>query len=616
MDVQYLIKVDAAGAIKEIQKFDDSLKLPGKTAPETGAKIRGLWKDVALGELAYDAAKKAGHFFWGELKDSIGAYMDAESGQRKLNTAIRMNGEDVEKAERRIDKFADTMKLLTGTDDDQVKVLERLARQYGIQTDKIDDTVKGVIGLTEMGGDLEGNLKAVANAYEGNWGQLERLIPELRSAKDETEKYDILNRKMGEGFRMATESMGTYTGQLRSMKLQYDDIKKSLGGALISGIVNVANAASNGYFAMRQASQQFVAQQQRTIDETHAHIKTLKLWHPELRKTAEDIDYLNDLEKDNKIITDTLNAVAKSRKKSLEDEGKAVAGTVKSLVKYVDLLEQMPGDQKKSNNALEDAIPIVDALGEEIDDTGMVLDGQQPKWVKFAVSVDEAVEKALAAWQKYGDAVFQVLDFIDAISQQTYKNEETRLDNEYKKRLEVIQNSKKSEEDKAKDIEKLDTEFEGKRQELARKRAEQEKKMAIMNATIAAIEAAAKTYTNFGGWPFGIVPAAIMLALGMALVSKIKAQPIPMAQGGIFNKPTLLGGGQYQVAEAGEKEVVAPLSGLKRELGLDRRGGQPIMLEAHITLNLEGKPLKQFIWRSVAEGSQLGVVKLKSKAVN
>jgi hypothetical protein len=95
----------------------------------------------------------------------------------------------------------------------------------------------------------------------------------------------------------------------------------------------------------------------------------------------------------------------------------------------------------------------------------------------------------------------------------------------------------------------------------------------------------------------------------------------PLARGAIFDKPTILpalSGGTYQVAEAGEPEIVATPSNIRKALGMDRGGvgGQPMVIDNRITILLDGRPMKDFILRTVAEGSQLGKVKIKSKAVN
>lgn len=68
-------------------------------------------------------------------------------------------------------------------------------------------------------------------------------------------------------------------------------------------------------------------------------------------------------------------------------------------------------------------------------------------------------------------------------------------------------------------------------EELALKQAKRQKAMNISQALINTAVAVTQTFAEFG-WPFGIVPAGIMAALGAAEVATIAAQPIAGAESG------------------------------------------------------------------------------------
>lgn len=68
-------------------------------------------------------------------------------------------------------------------------------------------------------------------------------------------------------------------------------------------------------------------------------------------------------------------------------------------------------------------------------------------------------------------------------------------------------------------------------EELALKQAKRQKAMNISQALINTAVAVTQTFAEFG-WPFGIVPAGIMAALGAAEVATIAAQPIVGAEAG------------------------------------------------------------------------------------
>ncbi len=73
---------------------------------------------------------------------------------------------------------------------------------------------------------------------------------------------------------------------------------------------------------------------------------------------------------------------------------------------------------------------------------------------------------------------------------------------------------------------------------------------AIAQAIIDTIQASIRAFKNFGGWPFGIIPAATTLALGYAKVREISA--VKYAKGGLVDQAHL-----GIVGEAGP-EIIAP----------------------------------------------------------
>jgi hypothetical protein len=254
--LELLIELDSKGAVKGVQSLNSEIdKLDGATkkADTSGKGLMGsIFGQVTAANLATKAILGLTNF----VKDSALAFMDSEKQQARMNVVLRRNSEDVDAANKKIGEFSDGMQYLTGIDNDQIKSLELLARQYEIQDGKIDGAIKGAIGLTEIGGDLESNLKALANAYNGNWSMLTKLIPELRTAKTESERLDILNRKMAEGFEMTTEAMKTAAGSAAVLKNWWDDLKESTGGF----IVNAARVAD--YFqGMRGAMANYAREQ-------------------------------------------------------------------------------------------------------------------------------------------------------------------------------------------------------------------------------------------------------------------------------------------------------------------------------------------------------------------
>jgi hypothetical protein len=82
------------------------------------------------------------------------------------------------------------------------------------------------------------------------------------------------------------------------------------------------------------------------------------------------------------------------------------------------------------------------------------------------------------------------------------------------------------------EIEKMRLEQEAKEEQLAQQQAEREKRMNIAQAIINTALAVTKTFVQWGGWPTGVAPAAIMGALGAAQVALMASTPVTGREGG------------------------------------------------------------------------------------
>lgn len=84
------------------------------------------------------------------------------------------------------------------------------------------------------------------------------------------------------------------------------------------------------------------------------------------------------------------------------------------------------------------------------------------------------------------------------------------------------------------EVEKMQAEQDAKEEEMAVRQAEREKRMNISQAIIETALSVLKTYKQFGGWPLGVAPAAIMGAIGAAQVALISSTPVSGREGGGF----------------------------------------------------------------------------------
>ena len=184
-------------------------------------------------------------------------------------------------------------------------------------------------------------------------------------------------------------------------------------------------------------------------------------------------------------------------------------------------------------------------------------------------------DEMLASVQRYAATAGATLGALDAVIQQGTANRMIAIDNEYSRRLAFINASISDEDARQQAIAKLDDEFAAKRKKAARALGLTSKAIAISNAIISTHEAAAKALAQ-GGFILGIPWAAIVKALGWMQVALIAAQPIPLAKGAYFKRPTLLPGldrRSYLLDEepGGRGEIVSPVpmmrSIVREELG-------------------------------------------------
>ena len=184
---------------------------------------------------------------------------------------------------------------------------------------------------------------------------------------------------------------------------------------------------------------------------------------------------------------------------------------------------------------------------------------------------NDAVEHMPVAFQKMGSALNDFLTAavpiyqqFEAIQAQLTTNAMQRIDNEYNARLTAIKKNIKDTTAQQAAITALDSEFDIRRKNAAREEAKTGKAVALVGAVVNTAEAITSALKVFPPW-LGIALAAVVGAMGAVQVGLIAAQPLPLAKGAVFSKPTIMAGGAYQVGDVpNEPEYVAPESMLKR----------------------------------------------------
>jgi len=248
--------------------------------------------------------------------------------------------------------------------------------------------------------------------------------------------------------------------------------------------------------------------------------------------------------------------------------------------------------------------------------TGRMLQ-DPPKTAKaWEKAARDAAGAQKVSFQQILSGAQSVVSQIEAIMQQSTTNKMLMLDQEYQKRLELIQNSVMNEKEKETAITALEAEYNMKRRAAQVAAARQQKMIAIAMAIINVAEAFTKALT--AGPIIGPILAAMIAAMGAVQIAMIKSQPIGAAKGAIFKQKALLmsqaSGQEYEVAEGGEAEIVSSPRQLREAImGPGGGMGQPITIENHIYL--DGHEMKVFISKTIRELSRTELMQIHPRAV-
>jgi len=221
---QIIVKIngDTSGLNKSLTEMKNQLS-------NTGKQTESMTASVFKGLLSFEALKKGISLVVKGVSGSIKAFSEQEKAERRL--ALQF-GKDASIFKN----FAAQIQRTTTVGDDQALQLVGLAKSYGVVTGKIQETVKGAIGLSKAYNiDLQASTKAVSLAMQGNFDLLQRYIPSLKTATNDTEKMAMVQKAMADGFSIATDEVYGFDGQLQQLNNIFGDIGESVGGILAKG---------------------------------------------------------------------------------------------------------------------------------------------------------------------------------------------------------------------------------------------------------------------------------------------------------------------------------------------------------------------------------------------
>jgi len=190
-------------------------------------------KNVALASAGAYAAYKV-------LSKGIKAVTDAWAVQEKslikVRTALKASGQEVTRNTKQIEDFTAALQRQTNIGDEVTIGLVAQAVAMGQTATEAQRATQTAVGLSDaLGIGLDAALRAVVNAQEENYQQLQRYIPALKGVTDETEAWDLINTSAEAGLLSLGEQTETFTGQTTRLSNAWGDYLEQLGRSLAEG---------------------------------------------------------------------------------------------------------------------------------------------------------------------------------------------------------------------------------------------------------------------------------------------------------------------------------------------------------------------------------------------
>jgi hypothetical protein len=595
-DVKIVVSLDGKAATEAAKRLDDEVRklgggagVAGKETGLFGQKITGLIPSFTAASIAADIIRSGFRFLKNEVRETIEAAIEAEKANKALDSALLITGRGAAQLGDHFKAYAEELMKVTIYDDEAIKSAQALMLTLArLDRDGMDQATRGAIGLAStMGMDLGSAATVVAKAMAGNVGILGRYGITISETLPLEEKRAELLKKLEVLFGRATAETQTFGGQLSQLKNRWGEIQEAAGGFLTSqrGVIELLNKGSQAildYLMMDEmlarATGRQVENENRLADrlgkaaaaagwQYGAMSKLIEMYGgitPALIKAITHEEYGVKIKnayiqalRDERIAWERNAAIRKKAEEGTNDLAisyKLLDTAIDSInwgrhrVAFQALLDSLYPVEK----VIEGTLPAVNKLSKEyqiLSRMGLLVQKTNP-WAKMQEDV-----------QRYSETAGAALGGLDAVIQQGSANRMIALDNEYSKRLALINASITDEDSRQQAIAKLDDEFAAKRKKAAHALGLSAKAIAISNAIISTHEAAAKAMAQ-GGFILGIPWAAIIEALGWIQVGLIAAQPIPLAKGGYFKRETVLAGrdADYRLADnAGHEEIVSPV---------------------------------------------------------
>jgi len=237
------ITVDDKGSpvVKNFKKnLSDVSKSTVKNTNDMQTGFKSLWKQMALGQMAFVGVQQGLQSILGTLRGSVKAFLEQEKADKMLEASMKNLGSFSQTAFEGMKKFASEIQKVTVIGDETTEQIMALGMNMGVSADHIKEATKQAIGLSKAYKfDLNTSMRMVALARQGDFNLLKRYIPELRKTNDLTKLQAIYTKKAADGFKLAQAETETYAGKIQQLKNAWGDFQEKIGKVIVDLVVKM-----------------------------------------------------------------------------------------------------------------------------------------------------------------------------------------------------------------------------------------------------------------------------------------------------------------------------------------------------------------------------------------
>ena len=169
------------------------------------------------------------------IKSVTAAAEESETVARKLRVTLESQGYQAQALTSIYQEYARQIQQTTAYTDEQAMATMGMLTVFGVAPNKIQAVTKAALDLSTLyGGDLEKATRQVAQAMNGQFRELARMIPELKNLKgnafDAVKVLELIEQRVGP---QAQAEMQSYTGQIKQMANEWDEVKETIGRSVV-----------------------------------------------------------------------------------------------------------------------------------------------------------------------------------------------------------------------------------------------------------------------------------------------------------------------------------------------------------------------------------------------